>query len=278
MMNQVNNQLKSIKVNGQQITYDIHGDANGPVILLLSGWCQDHRLFDKLVKPLAQKHKVLRMNWRGHSDPVRLPGDFGIREQADDVIAVLDALDIQKVVPVSTSHGGWANIEICQRLGTARVPQTVVIDWILVEAGEEFIKDLQDIQHPDRWMAGRKNLFNHWLGISTNRNIIDHLNKEMASFGFDMWDRACRVIENAYQTWKSPLERMTALDPKRPIVHIYSQAPVTGYEEMQQRFKDEHPWFDFKQISGKTHFPTLESPEAVANHINEFISANSLIR
>ncbi|MGO0059801.1 alpha/beta fold hydrolase [Brevibacillus fluminis] len=272
MMNQENSQLRSITINGHRFTYDIHGEAEGPALLLVSGWCQDHRLFDHIVKPLAEQHKVIRLNWRGHSDPERPPGDFGVSEQADDVIAVLNALDVQKVIPVSTSHGGWANMEICQRLGTARAPQTVVIDWILIEAGAAFIKDLQDIQNPERWVAGRQSLFDHWLGISTDRAVIDHMNKEMASFGFDMWERSCRVIENAYKTWGSPLERMAALDPKRPIVHIYSQAAADGYEEMQQTFKEKHPWFDFKHIPGKTHFPTLESPDAVANLISDFVS------
>lgn len=276
MLNQENSKLTSITVNGQQIAYDIHGEADGPVILLVSGWCQDHRLFDNVVKPLSEHHKVLRINWRGHTDPTIPVEDFGVSEQADDVIAVLNALDIQQVIPVSTSHGGWANIEICQRLGIERVPRTVVIDWILIEAGEDFLNDLQESQNPDHWVAGRQRLFDHWQGVSTNQAISNHLTDEMASFGYDMWARSCRVIENAYRTWGSPLKRMAALDPKRSIVHIYSQAPVPGYEEMQQKFIAEHPWFGFDHISGETHFPTIESPDKVAQCIINFVSAHSV--
>ncbi|WP_408011644.1 alpha/beta fold hydrolase [Pseudalkalibacillus sp. A8] len=265
--------LESVAINGQEITYDIHGNAEGPVLLLLSGWCQDHRLFDQIVYPLAKHHKVMRMNWRGHTDPLSKPEDFSAKDQADDVIGVLNALDIKQVIPVSTSHGGWANIEICERLGTKRVPQSVVIDWIMVEAGEGFIKDLQDMQDPERWFFGRQSIFNHWLGVSNNRTVIDHLNIEMASFGYDMWERSCRVIENAYRTWGSPLKRMAALEQKRPIVHIYSQAATDDYEEVQSRFIAQHPWFDFKRIPGETHFPTLESPEVVVKHIRDFVSA-----
>ena len=272
MNKQENSQLSSIVINGHEFTYDIHGEGDGPVLLLLTGWCQDHRLFDYIVPPLAQRHKVLRLNWRGHSYPQQLPGDFGVKEQAEDVIGVLNALDIEKVIPVSTSHGGWANIEITDRLGTARAPQTVVIDWIMGEAGEELLRDLRDIQNPEKWVSGRQSLFDHWLGVSSNRAVIDHLNKEMASFGYDMWERSCRVIEQAYEKWGSPLQRMSALKEKRPIVHIYSQAPGPGYEEMQQSFKEKNSWFDYKFIKAQTHFPTLESPEAVANHIHDFVS------
>lgn len=272
MNKQENSQLSSIVINGHEFTYDIHGEGDGPVFLLLTGWCQDHRLFDYIVQPLAQRHKVLRLNWRGHSYPQQLPGDFGVNEQAEDVIGVLNALDIEKVIPVSTSHGGWANIEITDRLGTARAPQTVVIDWIMGEAGEALIRDLRDIQNSEKWVSGRQSLFDHWLGVSSNRAVINHLNKEMASFGYDMWERSCRVIEQAYEKWGSPLQRMSALKEKRPIVHIYSQAPGPGYEEMQQSFKEKNSWFDYKYIKAQTHFPTLESPEAVVSHIHDFVS------
>ncbi len=275
---QKNNKLQSITVNGHEIQYDIHGDAAGPVLLLVSGWCQDLRLFDKVVEPLAKQHKVLRVNWRGHSNPETSIADFGVKEQADDVIAVLDALDIDQVVPVSTSHGGWANMEITQRLGIERVPRTVVIDWILIEAGEEFLNDLRESQKTDRWVESRQRLFDHWKGISTDLGISNHLNNEMAPFGYDMWARSCRVIDNAYGTWGSPLKRMAAIEPKRPIIHIYSQAPVEGYEKMQEDFIADHPWFDFNLIKGDTHFPTLESPEEVAQCITDFVTEASVRR
>ncbi|WP_158736057.1 alpha/beta fold hydrolase [Alteribacillus sp. YIM 98480] len=278
MANQENNKLQSIIINGQEITYDINGSAEGPVIVLLSGWCQDHRLFDYIVKPLSDQHKVIRMNWRGHTDPQSSPGDFGAKDQADDVIGVLNALDIDQVIPVSTSHGGWANLEITERLGTQRVPKSILIDWIMVEAMEEFTKNLKEIQNLETWFMGRQSLFNHWIGVSHNQTVKDHLDIEMASWGYDMWERACRQIEKGYQIWGSPLNRMASLPEKRPIVHIYSQAAVEGYEEIQKNYKEEHPWFDFIVVPGDTHFPTLESPEAVVNHINEFVSASSLIR
>lgn len=267
-----NNALEMITVNGQEIGYDIHGDGDGPAIVLLTGWCQDHRLFDGIVDGLAKSHKVVRINWRGHTNPAITVDDFGAKEQAEDVIAVLNALNIDQVIPVSTSHGGWANIEICDMLGIKRVPRSIVIDWIMIEAGEEFINDLQDIQHPDKWINGRQSLFDHWQGISESKAIKNHLNKEMAAFGFDMWARSCRVIESSYNKWESPMKRMAGLEMERPIMHIYSQAPVEGYEEMQRKFIETHQWFDFTLIEGLTHFPTIESPDAVVEAIHQFAS------
>src|SRR3954453_9218059 len=42
-------QMQTVKLNGHALDYDVtrarEGDADRPPLLLLSGWCQDHRLF-----------------------------------------------------------------------------------------------------------------------------------------------------------------------------------------------------------------------------------------
>ena len=278
MNSEEKSKLQSIEMNGQEITYDIHGEGEGPVLVLLSGWAQDHRLFKYIVEPLAEQHKVIRINYRGHTDSLQFPLDFGPSDQADDVIGVLDALNIDRIIPISTSHGGWANMEITERLGVERVPQSIVIDWILIEASDIFIKSLQDIQNKEIWFQSRDELFKHWIGQSGNKPVRDHMYIEMASWGYDMWERSCRQIETAYKKWGSPMKRMLALTEKRPIVHIYSQAASENYEEVQQQFALENPWFDFKVIPGGTHFPTLESPEEMVEHIKEFVAAHNFAK
>ncbi len=260
--------MKTIDVDGHAIEYDETGA--GPSLLLLSGWCQDHRLFDQVVERLAQHHRVVRVNWRGHGRDRAVAGDFGVAEQATDVIAVLDALGIDRVVPVSTSHGGWAAVEIAERLGVARVPRFLVIDWIMVEAPPAFVADLQAIQDPKRWLEGRRNLFDAWLDASDHPAVEHHVEQEMGSFDFDMWARACRVIEQSYATFGSPLQRMAQLSPPRPVLHLYSHPRDPAYDAAQRRFAAEHPWFAHERLGGPTHFPTLDSAELVAARIGQF--------
>ncbi|MDJ1133300.1 alpha/beta fold hydrolase [Streptomyces iconiensis] len=272
--------MQSAQLNGHTIDYDItEPDGGAPAgaatLLLVSGWCQDHRLFDPVLPLLAARHRVVRADWRGHGTERAVAGDFGVAEMADDTVALLDALEIERVVPVSTSHGGWANLEVTDRLGAARVPRTMVVDWLMPRAEPGFVASLRRSQDPDTWREGRQELFDIWLAMADSPAVARHLDREMASFGFEMWARSCRVIENAYATWGSPLERMAALKEPRPVAHLFSQPAEESYHQAQRAFAAEHPWFEPHRIAGETHFPTLENPGTVAECVLTFAAAET---
>ncbi|MEE1736897.1 alpha/beta hydrolase [Streptomyces sp. BE147] len=273
-MSTVSSDLKCAEVNGHSISYDDHGAASAPVVVMLSGWCQDHRLFDPLLPHLTDTHRVIRIDWRGHGIDRTPVADFGYPEQADDVIAVLDLLGVDIFLPVSTSHGGWANIEVAERLGARRVPRSIVIDWIMTPPPADFAAGLAAIQDRERWTEGRQDLFDTWLNGSSNAVVAHHLDKEMAGFDFEMWARSCRVIANGYERWGSPLLRMNALAEQRPVRHLFSQPTADEYVRAQQDFGAEHPWFSYHQVGGETHFPTLDSPQTVAEQIRGFGSGD----
>jgi pimeloyl-ACP methyl ester carboxylesterase len=137
-------QMKTVKFGENRFSYDEAGE--GPAILLLSGWCQDHRLFKTLMPELAGTNRVIRFDWRGHGIDRRHDGDFTSDDLASDAEALLDHLGIEEVVSLSTSHGGWANIELADRLGAGRIPRVVVIDWIMVTPSDDFFASLADVQ------------------------------------------------------------------------------------------------------------------------------------
>lgn len=262
--------MNSIEIGANAFSYDEAG--SGPVILLLSGWCQDHRLFKTLAPELAKTNHVIRLDWRGHGEHRAHDGDFTCEDQAADVIAFLDRLGIEQVLPVSTSHGGWANIELADRLGAGRIPRAIVIDWIQTTPNEDFFRMIDHIQERTNWENGRGDFFNYWIGDTKNEDIINHVNNEMANYSFEMWARSGREIGKAYRKWGNPMRRMAALAEKRPITHIYSQPFEPEYTQAQLAFAAEHDWYKPTKLPGRTHFPTLEQPKVVADTIRAFIA------
>lgn len=262
--------MKSIQIGANTLSYDETGE--GEVLLLLSGWCQDHRLFKTLAPELAKTHRVIRLDWRGHGEYREHDGDFATDDQASDVVAFLDKMNIDKVVPVSTSHGGWANIEVTDRLGTARIPRSVVIDWIQTTPNEDFFRMIDHIQDRTNWENGRGDFFNYWIGDTENQDIVNHVNNEMAQYSFEMWARSGREIGRAYRKWGNPMQRMAALTEKRPITHIYSQPFEPEYAQAQLDFAAGNAWYKPNKLPGRTHFPTLEQPKVVADTIRAFVA------
>jgi pimeloyl-ACP methyl ester carboxylesterase len=261
--------MKSVKIGANNFSYD--EDGAGPTILMLSGWCQDHRLFKTLMPELVTTNRVIRFDWRGHGIDRSYHGDFTSDDLASDAAAFLDYLGVDQTATFSTSHGGWANIELADRLGARRIPRVVLIDWIMVEPPPEFSTSLTDLQDEQKWQKGIRDLFNYWIRDTENSDIIEHVRGEMAGFDYEMWARSGREIENAYTGWVSPLNRMKAMREKRPVTHIFSQPFELDYYEAQKTFAADNPWFQPLKLTGKTHFPTLEQPKIVAQAVRSFL-------
>lgn len=264
--------MQTVHLNDVLMTYTETGDPEAPSLLLLSGWCQDRRLFKSLAPLLAERFHVMCLDWRGHDPKQTDGGDFSALDLADDLLAFIDFKGLDSVRLVSTSHGCWVNLEVCERLGSKRLPKTVVVDW-LMHPHEGFWQQLAQGQHPTDYATGRQSFFDEWAASTDNADVLEHLRHEMPWFDGAMWRRACREIEICYRRWGSPLERMSSIADKPLVRHIYSQPLDPGYRRMQQDFAAEHSWFDPCHIPGNTHFPTLENPQAVARAIDEFFCA-----
>lgn len=263
--------MNTMTVNGVQIAFDDQGLDQGPALVLLTGWAHDLRTWDRLLPYLRDNHRVVRVCWREHG-PDRTPvGDFGVAEQVDDTLALLDALEIESFVPISHSHGGWAAMGMAEKAGRARVPQVMLLDLIMTTAPPEFVAGLHAIQNKETWVAGRQALVDAWLSGSDNEPVRQHMTYEAGGHGFAMWARACREIENAYNTWGSPMGRLEKLTEPRPVRHVFSHPKDESYDALHEEFRAKNPWFSYTRLDGETHFPGVELPREVAAEIEDFL-------
>ncbi len=91
------------------------GAENGDPVLLLHGWPQHWYEWRHLIPALAERHRVLALDLRGFgwSDAPRR--GYEKEELATDVLAVLDALGIDRVKLVGHDWGGWVGFLLCLR-------------------------------------------------------------------------------------------------------------------------------------------------------------------
>ncbi|QDQ97041.1 alpha/beta fold hydrolase [Tomitella fengzijianii] len=88
-----------------------HGDPDGPTVLLVHGWPDTHRLWDGVVPALAEHHRVVTYDTRGHGEST-VPGavsGFGLHEFADDLYAVIDAVSPDRKVHL-VGHD-WGSVQ-----------------------------------------------------------------------------------------------------------------------------------------------------------------------
>jgi pimeloyl-ACP methyl ester carboxylesterase len=217
---------------------------------------------------LAARHRVIRLDWRGHRDSSRPGADFGHDELADDAIAVIEAAGVSLVVLIAQAHGGGPAIRLRRRLGD-RAAKIVVLSWLVLDPPPPVIAVFEMLQDPLRWRQGLGQLLAGCLARAPD-DVAGWVRRETGSYGFDMWSRAARAVTADYARHGNPLRAAADLDHKPDMLHLFSQPRAAGFLTGQQEFSVANPWFSVKRMDGVTHFPALEIPDATATEIELF--------
>lgn len=262
--------MPEVLSGGVRLHYDDEGRGE-PALLCLPGWCASSAMFSEVVPRLARRRRMLTLDWPGTGLSEQAPSDYGSAELADHALAVVQQARAGSVVPVAAAHAGWIAIELRRRLH-GRVPKIVFIDWLVLEAPPPFMEALRGLQSPATWRRVRDDLFRTWLGGSENPAVVNLLRTDMAACDFDMWARAAREIQAAYQNGGVPLDVLASLRPPVWTLHVYSQPADREYLAAQEAFAARQPWFRVKKLWGRTHFPTLEMPAEVVRAVEDFVS------
>lgn len=114
-----------IKANGIEISYQFDGPVNAPVLMLSNSLLTDYGMWDLQVPAFAAKYRLLRYDTRGHGGTEATPGPYTIDLLAADVVALLDALRIDRVNFLGLSMGGM--IAQCLAAKHAARLRTVVL-------------------------------------------------------------------------------------------------------------------------------------------------------
>ncbi|GAA1716252.1 alpha/beta hydrolase [Nonomuraea bangladeshensis] len=101
-------------VNGIDLYYEIMGaDHSGPPLVMLHGGAYTfHLSFDSLLPALTAERKVIGIELQGHGHTADSDRPFSIRQCAEDVIALLDHLGVERADLFGYSLGGLVSTEV----------------------------------------------------------------------------------------------------------------------------------------------------------------------
>ena len=101
-----------ISVNDVSLYYEVIG--SGQPLIMLHGNGEDHTIFDKAAAILSEHFTCYLLDSRGHgqSSPVE---NLSYQAMADDVIAFIDALGIQKPILYGFSDGGILGLMVAMK-------------------------------------------------------------------------------------------------------------------------------------------------------------------
>jgi len=91
------------------------GDPSAPAVILLHGWPQHWYLWRHLIGPLAENHRVICPDLRGLGWTEAPARGYEKEQLAADVLALMDALGLERVRLVGHDWGGWVAYILCMR-------------------------------------------------------------------------------------------------------------------------------------------------------------------
>jgi 3-oxoadipate enol-lactonase len=102
-------------VNGVRMAYGDRGREHEMALLLVHGFPLDRRLWAAQVGAFANMTRVITPDLRGHGGSQVVPGPFTMEQHADDLVALLDYLEVRRVVAAGLSMGGYVAFALWRR-------------------------------------------------------------------------------------------------------------------------------------------------------------------
>jgi pimeloyl-ACP methyl ester carboxylesterase len=111
---------------GRILVQDEGPHTADPPLLLVHAFASSLRSWDPVMPALARERRVVRLDLLGHGGSDKPAGGYAMAAQAAAVVAVLDALGIDRVVAVGHSGGGDVVVALIEQ-HRARVAAAVLV-------------------------------------------------------------------------------------------------------------------------------------------------------
>jgi len=232
------------------ISYDVQGSGK-PALVFVHGWCCDGSYWRFQVPHFAKQHKVVTIDLAGHGDSGLNRKNWTIEAFGKDVAAVVEKLDLDRVILIGHSMGGPVNIAAA-RLMPDRVTGLIGVDTYHDLEAQYDKKQIDDFVSPfkDDFAGACGSYVRGKFAIDADPDLV----KQVAS---DMSSGPPEVAIGALQEFFA-FDRAGALKGLRiPIRCINSDMYSTDLEVGRRNVIS----FEVKTMPKVGHFLMMEDPQ-----------------
>lgn len=259
--------MLTLSNNGDALHYQLDGPSHLPLMVFSNSLGTDMRVWDPLLPFLQDQYRFLRYDKRGHglSSCNNLPETIG--DHIDDLIALLDALDIEQTTLCGLSVGGL----IAQ--GVAAKRPELVKNLILCDTAHK-------IGPVEVWDTRIKTINEHGLGYiadavmerwftsafrTENADEVVLWKNMMARTPVEGYSATCKAIRNADLTQSSA--QLT-----QPTLCIVGDEDGATPPDLVRSTAELIPNAKFEVLTNAGHLPSVEQPKALAILITNFLN------
>lgn len=236
--------------DGVPIVYTVQGEGE-PAVVFVHCWCCDQSYWKNQAPVFEKKYTVVTLDLAGHGESGMGRKEWTIQSFAGDVVAVVEALDLKRVILVGHSMGGPVVLEAARQL-PERVIGVVGVDTF--QNFEEKHSGLQKRATVDAFKvsfsAAMKRFVKSLFPATADPALVSRIAADMAAeppaVGID-------AMKNLLDY--NPLPALAEL--KIPIRAINSDLFPTKVEVNLRHARS----FKVLFMPGRSHFVHIEDPE-----------------
>jgi len=248
--------------------------GEGDPVVLVAGFGMTHEAWDRQVRVLVETgHRVVAIDQRGHGLSDKPLHGYDVDRLGQDLVAVLDALEIEQCALVGWSFGGQVAFHVAA-LQPARVTKLVLVGSNAVRASRSdafpfgrapgpTLEAMIELETTDRFAARRTTIR---TGFADEPDPVVLGWMVAQSLAMPSW--------SAVACYRSMLETdlMADLDAvKVPVLQVIGALdPVhsaKGARWLTDRLADAR----LAEIPGCGHYPMFEAPGELDRHLLEFL-------
>jgi pimeloyl-ACP methyl ester carboxylesterase len=277
-----------LRANGS--SFHLARVGRGPAVLLLHGWPEFWLAWEPVMERLADRYSVIAPDLRGFGDSDKPSGPFSPDGHADDMLALLDALQLEQVGVVGHDVGGAA-MQPLARKAPGRVAGLFFFDFVYPGIGPR-------MGAPDRLNEIWYQSFNQMdmapevVGATreTCRAYIGHFLRHWA-YRKNAHDDVLEAyvdnflkpgnLEGGFAHYKaSHAGRVLMMQGKAPQLPPITAPVCVRWAEHDPMFP--YAWtdrlgetfaeLDLAPFPGVGHFPHREDPDRAAREISDFFA------
>ena len=246
-----------ISADQTKINYEVTG-KNKTALLFVHGWMGNVRWWDSERDYFSGQYQVVQMDLAGHGKSGKTRKNWSVKTYAEDIKAVADSLDADRIILVGHSMSGLNVVEAS--LLIEKTAAIILVDTLHnleqrmpEEQANQFLNSLRQ-DYPNMV----RNTLPQYLFVKESPPLV--VEKILEEFLQHTPESAATMLEPNYKTDM----RESARRVKVPVRGLNSNLFPTDASINKKYFSD----FDFEIIPGVGHYPMLEKSEEF-NHLLE---------
>jgi pimeloyl-ACP methyl ester carboxylesterase len=273
--------MAKVLINGINVHYQAKGA--GPNVVLIHGItsCLAQWYVD-ILPTLALQYRVTAYDLRGHGLTDLTEHGYSSLDMTKDLLALLDALDIQEASLIGHSFGGAIALH-CALLKPERVRSIVLLD-----TGLACLRHLRVIHDWPGWEQHGDDLakfgitLESFLSADQQQDVTGFIEKSLSiplQSGFrkglsPLTPRLKRLLTESRMGYEfrevAGLTEEALTRIPHPVLSLYGGD--SPYERMAKRLQELLPQSCYRVLAGSGHFYAVEEPQLVVANVSEFLA------